>query len=104
MHVAPQTVTPGQSQTTDAVVSTERALAAALQQHADALGLPEWAGQVVTNAAGEQWFGGVSLTPSGTPEILPTPNIQQLEPGLQLIQVCFSLTICWYEKGWEIFL
>lgn len=68
-------------------MSTERALAATLQQHADALGLPEWAGQVVTNLAGEQWYGGVSLTPSGTPEILSTPDIQQLEPGLNLIQV-----------------
>ena len=45
-------------------VEAESTLAAALQQHADAIGLPEWAGQVVMNAAGEQWVGGVQLKPS----------------------------------------
>ena len=49
---------------TEVAVEAESTLAAALQQHADAIGLPEWAGQVVMNAAGEQWVGGVQLKPS----------------------------------------
>ena len=68
-------------------MGAERALAAALQEHADALGLPEWAGQVVTNAAGERLFGGVELRPSNIMHVPEPSESQEIEPGLQQVMV-----------------
>ena len=68
-------------------MGAEHALAAALQDHAHTLGLLEWAGQVITNAAGEQWFGGVELKPSNTAGMLELSESEEIEPGLHCIQV-----------------
>ena len=76
-----------QNRISEAAVASERALAAALQDHAETLGLPEWAGQVITNAAGEQWFGGVELKPSNIEGMLELSDSEEIEPGLHRIQV-----------------
>ena len=76
-----------QGQISEVAVAAERALAAALQQHAHAIGLPEWAGQVVTNAAGEQWFGGMELRPSNASGALDSSEVREIEPGVQIIRV-----------------
>lgn len=76
-----------QNQITEASVGAERSLAAALQHLDDAIGLPEWAGQVVTNSAGEQWYGGVVLRPSNVTGVLASSQSQEIEPGLQRIMV-----------------
>ena len=89
MHVwlDSQHVVAVQGQITEVAVAAERALAAALQRHAHAIGLPEWAGQVVTNAAGEQWFGGVELRPSNVTGALASSEVREIEPGVQRLGV-----------------
>jgi hypothetical protein len=75
-----------QGQITEARVEAERALAKALQKHAAAAGLPEWAGQVI-GTTGATWFGGVELSPAiNTTTTVPADG-QQIEPGLERMVV-----------------
>jgi hypothetical protein len=76
-----------QDKITDARVHAERALAAAMQQHASGAGMSEWARQVI-DRAGTKWFGGMhlqSLGPNTT--AVASTSVKQLEESLELITV-----------------
>jgi hypothetical protein len=68
-------------------VHAERALAAAMQQHASGAGMSVWARQVI-DRAGKKWFDGVQLQSLGpNTTALASKTVQQLEAGLELITV-----------------
>lgn len=72
---------------TEARVAAERALAEAMQQYATDMGMYEWAGQVIS-MGDSNWFGGVELSPVSNNMLEASRNLQQLEPGLEFVQVC----------------
>jgi hypothetical protein len=75
-----------QDQITEARVEAEHALAKALQQHAEAVGLSAWAGQVI-GTTGATWFGGVQLSPAFNTTTPVSLDVQQLDSGLDHVVV-----------------
>jgi hypothetical protein len=76
-----------QDKITEVRVQAERALANAMQQHAAAAGMSDWAGQVI-DAAGDWWFGGFelkSLGPNAT--TIASMQVEQMEAGLERVVV-----------------
>jgi hypothetical protein len=75
-----------QDRLTEARVEAERALAKALQQHAERIGLSAWAGQAIDTGRGT-WFGGLELSPSINATASVSMDVQELEPGLDRVLV-----------------
>jgi hypothetical protein len=75
-----------QDQITEVRVEAEHALANAFQQHAEAVGLSEWAGQVI-GTSDASWFGGVVLSPAPNNTNLVSMDVQQLDLGLDRVVV-----------------
>jgi hypothetical protein len=73
---------------TEARVEAEHALANALQQYAAAAGLSEWAGQMLGTGS-TTWFGGIELSPAMNTTAIASVDVQQMEPGLDRVVVCF---------------
>jgi hypothetical protein len=78
---------------TEARVEAEHALASAFQQHAEAAGLSAWAGQVIGHGDAT-WFGGLELSPASNTTTPVSVDVQQIEPGLELVVVCFMADSC----------
>jgi hypothetical protein len=71
---------------TEARVEAEHALGNALQQHAEAVGMSEWAGQVIGTGR-VAWFGGIELSPSINTTTVVSMDVQQMQPGLDRVLV-----------------
>jgi hypothetical protein len=78
-----------QDKITDARVEAERALAKALQQHAEGAGLAAWEGQVI-GTSGATWFGGLVLSTAMNTTDVASMDVQEMEPGLDRLVVCLN--------------
>jgi hypothetical protein len=78
-----------QHKITEARVQAERAIANTFQRHADAVGLSAWARRVI-GTGDATWFGGVELSPAISTTALVSIDVQQIEPGLDRVVVCFT--------------